>query len=766
MAIAALLVLLAGSAQLRQLLPSSVQRYMNERELIQRLSPRNAANDLMRAHSIFVAPHQVNGVQVIDAFIEFDNEAVLDQARAMGVSVNSVFDGFATAQIPVQMLETVSRLPGVIDVEISKRVDFCTDSTLQATHAWQVLNGTQYGLPQGYDGTGVIIGVIDSGFDYKHLAFRRADDNSRTRIVRVYDINDSLSVHRAIIANRELPGGVYMGDEINSLYRDGTGTHGTLTASVAAGLHVNGYGGMAPGADIVLCVCPNLDQYVGEVDVVNCIQYITAYADSVGKPCVINLSISTLNGPHDGTDKISRAAAQKTGPGRIIVVAAGNNGVSCQYTCGPSTMQKPFSMLLGNVNPSINDDDDKSYYYRSTFHDIWMRKAGVRPLVAFHVYDKQTHRIVWESEMISSQARIDWRAIKDYYEPDRSLDTAGYMYAMISQNIYGKFEASCHVVNLKSKSYTVSSSGVYSSRYQIGLSMYPPKLVYPRQPDSCFVDVWTCIGNSVTPPSYVNVDVVNENGDTVTQAIQGYYSTPINSSTIGTYAVHDSVISVGAYIGRNSYYSLSQNKLVNTPYTTIGDITWFSSYQTPGFGPTGKHLPTVCAPGYYVVSAASRYSYYSGNSNSTTVMKTADGSIWGASSGTSVAAPAVSGIIAQWLQLKPDLTPGEVKEIIANTAIKDAYSSGTTYWVRFGPNGKIDALAGIKYLLERMPVQSIAGDVNGSGNVDVDDLSLLIFHILGKTSSEIDLVASDVNHDGNIDVDDLALIINIVLGKS
>lgn len=764
MAIAALLVLLAGSAQLKNVMNPGLQRYYDDREVLQRLSHRSAVASPMDVNSRFVSPRYVNGVQMIDAFIDFENESALNQARGLGVVINSVFDGFATAQIPVYLLDKVSHLPGIVDVEVSKKVELCTDSTLSVTHAGQVINGTQYGLPHDYDGTGVIIGIIDSGFDYRHRAFRSADNMSQTRIVRVYDINDS-TAHPVVVGNNTLPGRVFMGDQISALRSDGTSTHGTLTAGVAAGLNVNGYGGMAPGADIVMCVCPGLDIWVGEVEVVNCINYIFAYADSVGKPCVINLSISTLDGPHDGTDRLSRAIAQKTGPGRIVVVAAGNNGITYQYSCGPVTMAKPFSMLLGYDNPSINDDDDKSYYYKNTYNDIWIRTPSAKPIMAFHVYDKQTHRIVWESNRITLYDRIDWRSVKDYFEPDLSVDTAGFMYASVSQNVTGKWEVSCNLFNLKCKSYTISADEVYRSRYQIGITLYSPRYIHPRLPDSCFVDVWTCIGTSVTPPSYVYVDEVDENGDTIVNTVDGFYARPLNTSSIGTYAVHDSVISVGAFIARNTYYSLYKQQMVNTPYTSIGSITWFSSYQTPGYGPTGKPLPTVCAPGYFVISAANRYSYYSTVTNPTTVMKTEDGCFWGASSGTSMAAPAVSGIIAQWLQVKPDLTPGEIKEIIANTAIKDSFTEDPIYNIRYGPNGKIDAMAGIRYLLERMPVEFIPGDVDSSGNVDVDDVSFLISYVLGRSTNEIDLLASDVNHDGAIDISDVSIIINMVLGK-
>ncbi|MBR5101699.1 MAG: hypothetical protein IK092_01065, partial [Muribaculaceae bacterium] len=56
----------------------------------------------------------------------------------------------------------------------------------------------------------------------------------------------------------------------------------------------------------------------------------------------------------------------------------------------------------------------------------------------------------------------------------------------------------------------------------------------------------------------------------------------------------------------------------------------------------------------------------------------------------------------------------------------------------------------------------VLGDLDGSGNVDVDDLNLIINMMLDKADKTD---AADLNGDGNVDVDDLNAIINIILGK-
>ncbi len=753
--VVALLALTTCLAELNSAFNGDVQRFHEEYSMSQRLASRPNA---IGRHT-FVSPHVENGVEMIDAFIDFNDKAALDKARSMGVIINCVFDDFVTARIPVDRLDQVCHIPGIVNVEISRIMELCTDSTLSVTHAGQVLNGTQYGLKQAYDGTGVIIGMIDAGYDYKHLAFRRTDDHSRTRIVRVYDPMNSTG-HPVVIDGNTLQGSVFMDEQIDTMTCDTHGAHGTHTTSIAAGMHVNGYGGMAPGADIVLCSSRNMDMYISETDVVEHMKYIYAYADSVNKPCVINLSVSNANGAHDAKDRISRAAAQLTGPGRIMVVSAGNNGSSALYSSGPATMEKPFSALLGSNNWSI--DADNSYYYSNTSNDIWVRAAGVRPVFRFHIFDKDTKRIVWESENITLYKRIYYREFKDYFVPDFSVDTTGYLYALISQGITGKFNVTCNVHNLRCKSSTYSMSKYTRSRYQVGFSIYPPRMAYPRQPDSCYIDMWTVIGLGVTPPSnnVIYYDEITDAGDTLIQSINNFYATPSSRSSMGNYALHDSVISVGAFTGRNSYYSLNYNSIQSDLAYTIGAIIDFSSYQAKEYGPTGVELPTICAPGLKVVAAASRYSYFTNPMQRDLVMRTNDGHLWGVMSGTSMAAPTVAGIIAQWLQINPNLSPGNIKDIIAQTAIKDQFTQN----IQFGPNGKIDAMAGVRYLLAHMPDDVLYGDINNDGRVDIDDITLLIRHILGnEITDEVNVVAMDMNQDDVVDIDDIAVLINKIL---
>ena len=176
--------------QAQALLPASVQNFLDERT-------EYAHNTSFQHSSQFAPTCIIDDREMIDAFIGIDGPEVITLLQCSGVNVNCVFDGFVTAQIPVDRLKEIWQLKGVNDIEISNRLQLCTDSTLSVTHVNQVLNGLDYNLPQSYDGTGVIVGVIDTGFDFLHRAFRRKDDTSKTRVVRLYHTKNTKATQRA-----------------------------------------------------------------------------------------------------------------------------------------------------------------------------------------------------------------------------------------------------------------------------------------------------------------------------------------------------------------------------------------------------------------------------------------------------------------------------------------------------------------------------------------------------------------------------------------
>jgi hypothetical protein len=104
----------------------------------------------------------------------------------------------------------------------------------------------------------------------------------------------------------------------------------------------------------------------------------------------------------------------------------------------------------------------------------------------------------------------------------------------------------------------------------------------------------------------------------------------------------------------------------------------------------------------------------------------------------------------------------QVKDIIAQTAIRDRFTNGSM-GTHFGPNGKIDALAGMQLILERQHYGT--GDVNNDGNVTIEDVTTLIDYLLSGRVEVFNAKAADVNFDGDINISDLTDIIDMLLAQ-
>ena len=137
-------------------------------------------------------------------------------------------------------------------------------------------------------------------------------------------------------------------------------------------------------------------------------------------------------------------------------------------------------------------------------------------------------------------------------------------------------------------------------------------------------------------------------------------------------------------------------------------------------------------------------------------------------SGTSMATPCAAGIVALWLQAAGErgwaLSPDDVMEIMGETSVRDDYTEGTLGDGprTFGGHGKIDALAGIRHILEHM---CLMGDVNRDGEITIADVTALVNIILGKDEAHVyDHQAAEINGDGIVSIADVTALVNRILG--
>lgn len=182
-----------------------------------------------------------------------------------------------------------------------------------------------------------------------------------------------------------------------------------------------------------------------------------------------------------------------------------------------------------------------------------------------------------------------------------------------------------------------------------------------------------------------------------------------DTQSINDMACGDNILCVGAYTNKEKWPTFS-GFLNYIAESHTGDIADFSSY---GKTFDGRPLPHVAAPGQAIIASYNNYYFAADNDPyegryvvALRQDKTRDHQ-WMEMSGTSMAAPLAGGILALWLQADPTLTMDRVKEIIAETAIKDKYTEAAPE--KFG-YGKIDALAGLKKILGMSAVNNVTAE--------------------------------------------------------
>lgn len=218
---------------------------------------------------------------------------------------------------------TAAELHGLLQADPDLRpssVERCQpalDLARIATGAQEVQMGIDSsGEGLGLDGSGVAVGLVDTGIDVFHPDFMDAQGN--TRILALWDQVEGIVYTQAQIQAGSVPN------------RDDDG-HGTHVAGIAAGAGraepVGQFSGFAPEAGLLVVRTTFL-----ESDVLAGVQWVYQQAESRGMPAVVNLSLESHIGPHDGTSWFEQELSALTGPGRLLVVAAGNNAENGIHT--------------------------------------------------------------------------------------------------------------------------------------------------------------------------------------------------------------------------------------------------------------------------------------------------------------------------------------------------------------------------------------------------------------------------------------------------
>ena len=544
---------------------------------------------------------KIDEIDYVKAYIYLKAQTDPYFLESYGVRVNTCIDSLITAQIPVSKIETISSLNNIKYVQISTPIYQKMNKARTETLVDNVQSGKDLTTP--FLGKDVVIGIVDNGFEYGHINFYNTD-GTQLRVKRVWNQNK----------NGKAPSGFTYGteykttDEILAAKYDVTDeTHATHVTGIAAGAdHTKSYYGVAGEADIVLVSYDLNDNTTDQVSLSDAMKYIYDYAESVGKPCVINMSLGSHIGPHDGTSTFDQVADNLQGPGKLFAGAAGNEG------CDPMHLSKTFTSSDNTLKTFIDFLDNSDRY---SMLDIWGEPG-------------ETFQITIDRYNISKN--------KSEYSETVNISGNGSKTISLKNGINGYVEIYYEVNanNNKPNAFIVSEVNSMSSGYAIGITITATSGTVHIWADDYYSQL---TGNGLSGWT---------DGD--------------SKYTVGEIGgTGKNVISVGAYATRTGSYAREE-----------GMIAEFSS-----LGPTadGRVKPDITAPGNQIISSYSSAQFYdSGICDNTTV--NGKKYYYGYMSGTSMATPFITGVLATWLQANPTLSPNDVRNIFKKTARQDNYT--------------------------------------------------------------------------------------------
>ncbi|HYM61620.1 MAG TPA: S8 family peptidase [Thermoanaerobaculia bacterium] len=302
------------------------------------------------------------GSTPVDVLARLNDPAQAVPDLTVVTTIGKIVTGFAD----VARIESIRKHPNVRSLKLARPVGpMLSKSMVEIKADTEHIRGVllRDTVPTG---KGVIVGIVDEGFDFVHGNLRGPDGKTRLLALWDQDAHEHKSSPYPYGYGREITS-----DELNVAlsswmpyqvvkYRPTSRQHGTFVSDIAAGNGRVTHAGVAPEADLIFVDLAPMkleddSSFGNSRRLVDAVDYIFRKADALGRPAVVNLSLSTNGGPHDGTTLGEMAFDQLLAtPGRAIVIAAGNTGQDGAHACGVVEAGSP-RVLKWNIASSIDN---------------------------------------------------------------------------------------------------------------------------------------------------------------------------------------------------------------------------------------------------------------------------------------------------------------------------------------------------------------------------------------------------------------------------
>lgn len=312
-------ICLAANAQ-NKLSPEGRMFY---REFLQVYNPESQSTPVLKPE--FVEKHDIsyhNGEPVIGVLALLNGTLKTEQIANYGIIVGSQMGSITSLRVPLKHFSAFLQMPELLYAECGSADAPYLERSRYSLRSDSVFHGLG-DLKMPYTGKGVVIAIIDWGFDYTHPMFYDSTLENY-RVVRAWDQNKQ---------GGPAPAGFTFGTEYktqtdllaakeDTLYVFGPMSHGTHVAGIAGGSGGSTKNrGIAPEADLIF-----ISLRRDAASFMDAISYINQYAESVHKPFVVNMSFGNFSGPNDGSSLKNKIMDSLAGRGKVFVASAGNNG--------------------------------------------------------------------------------------------------------------------------------------------------------------------------------------------------------------------------------------------------------------------------------------------------------------------------------------------------------------------------------------------------------------------------------------------------------
>jgi subtilisin family serine protease len=526
-------------------------------------------------------------------------------------------------------LESLAELDGVLRIIYGRKGKPLLDQSIPDIGANAVWSRTGSTF-SGQTGAGALVGVIDTGIDWRHPFFLGARAPLTTRILRIWDLGlrpTGTEVSPTVLAANY--GVEYRDTHINAQLRGTAGAmavrhrdcggHGTHVASIAAGDGGPGFTniGVAPRAELIIVKLLDLDQEpeIAGVPVDparqfrDAVQYIENVALALGKPVAINVSLGSSVGPHDGfTDEEDWIRHHFDGKsGAVLVISSGNDGDSRQHARIEFAAAGSVDVPIELYDPRTNRREHDRCRWEDATEELVLEvyyPAGAVTLAA--TVDIPSDSGGPRSAPAAGTAAVSGTVLnRTWYiqhglEEDTLRDAAG----VVRRNLLG-FGIEPHRNRHILGDYTLrlTSSGVLTAQLWCGQNRGHGFRIKPAAPASVHVE---------------------------------------DRNLIGPSAGAGNAITVAAYDAESP----------GNPITSFSSRGGLVRYQAGPPNPAVK--PDICAPGNHIDAAKSRDMHPPLPGNTVSF------------DGTSMSAPHVTGVVALMFAKRPSLTVTEVGNLLRN----------------------------------------------------------------------------------------------------